>query len=124
MANFSRIVVMAAAVAGALLAASAHAQPSDTDYPNRTVKIVVSAPAGGGLDIAARIIAEKLRQHFGQPFIVENRPGAAGNLGAEAVSVADPDGYTLLAAQPSPLTVNQFLYRKLNFDPAAFVRVA
>src|SRR5262245_2466570 len=123
MANCLRIVVAAALFVTASLAAG-NAQPIETDYPNRTVKIVVSAPAGGGLDIAARIIADKLRQHFGQPFIVENRPGAAGNTGAEAVAAADPDGYTLLAAQPSPLTVNQLLYRKLNFDPAAFMPVA
>ena len=123
MAHWLRIVAAVALLVMASLATS-HAQQGDTGYPNRTVKIVVSAPAGGGLDIAARIIAEKLRQHFGQPFIVENRPGAAGNTGAEAVAAADPDGYTLLAAQPSPLTVNQFLYRKLNFDPAAFVPVA
>src|SRR5262245_38911063 len=121
MASFWQII---ATIAAALLAPGANAQPAETDYPSRTVKIVVSAPAGGGLDIAARIIADKLRQHLGQPFIVENRPGAAGNTGAEAVAAADPDGYTLLAAQPSPLTVNQLLYRKLNFDPAAFVPVA
>jgi tripartite-type tricarboxylate transporter receptor subunit TctC len=87
------------------------------------VKIIVSAPAGGGLDIAARIIADKLRQVLGQPFIVENRPGAAGNTGAEAVATAEPDGYTLLAAQPAPLTINHILYRKLNFDPTAFAPV-
>src|SRR5262245_58127352 len=123
MANCLRIVV-AAALFVAVSPISSRAQPGEADYPNRTVKIVVSAPAGGGLDIAARIIADKLRQHFGQPFIVENRPGAAGNTGAEAVAAAEADGYTLLAAQPSPLTVNQLLYRKLNFDPTAFVPVA
>ena len=123
MAHRLRIVVAVALLVAASLASSP-ARAGATDYPNRTVKIVVSAPAGGGLDIAARIIADKLRQHFGQPFIVENRPGAAGNTGAEAVATAEPDGYTLLAAQPSPLTVNQLLYRKLNFDPAAFVPVA
>jgi tripartite-type tricarboxylate transporter receptor subunit TctC len=103
---------------------SAQAQDPAADYPNRTVKIVASVPAGGGVDIAARVIAERLRQKFGQPFIVENRPGAAGNVGAEAVATAEPDGYTLLAAQPSPLTINRLLYRKLNFDPAALVPVA
>src|SRR5262252_8044515 len=114
-----------AAVAAFLLAPQpAGAQPAAADYPARTVKVVVSAPAGGGLDIAARILADKLHQRFGQPFIVENRPGAAGNVGAEAVAGAEPDGYTLLAAQPSPLTVNQLLYRKLNFDPGAFEPVA
>src|SRR5215831_12716128 len=97
---------------------------ADGDYPARTVKIIVSAPAGGGLDLAARVIAEKLKQRFGQSFIVENRPGAAGSAGAEAVAAAEPDGYTLLAAQPAPLTVNQILYKNLGFDPAAFAPVA
>src|SRR5262249_42729338 len=125
-AGILRIVTASAcllAAAGSLPPAT-KAQPGSADYPSRTVKIIVSAPAGGGLDVAARIIADKLRQVLGQPFIVENRPGAAGNTGAEAVAMADPDGYTLLAAQPSPLTVNQILYRKLNFDPAAFAPVA
>ena len=99
-------------------------QPNRRSYPSRTVKIIVSAPAGGGVDIAARIIAERLRAHFGQPFIVENRPGASGNTGAEAVAAAEPDGYTLLAAQPAPLTINPLLYKRLTFDPATFEPVA
>ena len=106
------------------LTASAVAQQQVADYPSRTVKIVVSAPAGGGVDIAARIIAERLRARFGQPFIVENRPGASGNTGAEAVAAAEPDGYTLLAAQPAPLTINPLLYRKQTFDPATLEPVA
>jgi tripartite-type tricarboxylate transporter receptor subunit TctC len=85
---------------------------------------VASVPAGGGVDIAARVIAERLRQKFGQPFVIENKPGAAGNVGAEAASAAEPDGYTLLAAQPSPLTINQLLYKKLHFDPNALVPVS
>ena len=116
-----KIAALAALVAAF---APAPAKAQHEDYPNRPVKIVVSAPAGGGLDIAARIIADRLRQRLGPPVIVENRPGAAGNTGAEAVAMAEPDGYTLLAAQPSPLTVNQFLYKKLSFDPAAFEPVA
>ena len=106
-----------------LLAPAAQAQQAD-DYPNRTVKIVVSAPAGGGLDVAARIIAERLRQKWGQPFIVENRPGASGNTGTESVINAEPDGYTLLAAQPAPLTVNPLLYKKQTFDPTTLEPVA
>jgi len=106
-----------------LFAPAAHAQQAD-DYPNRTVKIVVSAPAGGGLDVAARIIAERLRQKWGQPFIVENRPGASGNTGTESVINAEPDGYTLLAAQPAPLTVNPLLYKKQTFDPTTLEPVA
>jgi tripartite-type tricarboxylate transporter receptor subunit TctC len=93
-------------------------------YPNRAVKIIVSAPPGGGLDIAARVIADRLTKMWGQPFVVENRPGAGGNLGAETVAQAEPDGYTLLAAQPAPLTTNVVMYKKLSFDPAAFEPLA
>jgi tripartite-type tricarboxylate transporter receptor subunit TctC len=116
---------LAAVAAGMLLFAPAvRAQPGEADYPNRLIRIIVSAPAGGGLDVAARIIAERLRQRFGHPIIIENRPGAAGNTGAEAVAAADPDGYTLLAAQPAPLTVNTLLYKKLAFDPTALEPIA
>ncbi|MEW6454435.1 MAG: tripartite tricarboxylate transporter substrate binding protein [Pseudomonadota bacterium] len=113
-------------VAALLIAAPAFAQQRDAaaDYPSRTVKILVSAPPGGGPDIAARIVAEKLRQMWGQPVIVENRPGNAGNLGAEAVSLAPPDGYTILSAQPSPLTTSMHLYAKLGYDPLAFEPIA
>ncbi|MEA2975276.1 MAG: hypothetical protein QOF19_796 [Alphaproteobacteria bacterium] len=94
------------------------------DYPNRPIKIIVSVPAGGGVDTVTRIFAERLRQRWGQPVIVENKGGAAGNLGAEAAFTSAPDGYTLMASQPSPLTTNKFLYTKLNFDPDALVPVA
>jgi tripartite-type tricarboxylate transporter receptor subunit TctC len=117
--------ILAAITGFVLVSSPALSQANEAaDYPSRTVKIIVSAPAGGGIDVAARIIAEKLRHRLGQPFIVENRPGAAGNTGAEAVASAEPDGYTLLAAQPAPLTINAILYRKLNFDPTAFAPVA
>jgi tripartite-type tricarboxylate transporter receptor subunit TctC len=112
-------VVMSAAVAQAVAQGDAA-----TQYPNRAVKVIVSAPAGGGVDIAARVIADRLAKMWGQPFVVENRPGAGGNLGAEAVAQAEPDGYTLLAAQPAPLTTNVVLYKKLNFDPAGFEPLA
>jgi tripartite-type tricarboxylate transporter receptor subunit TctC len=106
-----------------LFAPAAQAQQAD-DYPNRTVKIIVSAPAGGGLDVATRIIAERLRQKWSQPFIVENRPGASGNTGTESVINAEPDGYTLLAAQPAPLTVNPLLNKRQTFDPTTLEPVA
>jgi tripartite-type tricarboxylate transporter receptor subunit TctC len=99
-------------------------QEAEGEYPNRAVRIVVSAPAGGGLDVAARIIADKLRQRFARPFVVENRPGAAGNTGTEVVANAHPDGYTLLAAQPAPLTTNVLLYKKMPFDPTALEPIA
>lgn len=115
-----------ALAAGILLLAPALSAEPDVaaGYPNRTVKIVVSAPPGGGVDIVARVLADRLGKLWGQPFVVENRPGAGGNVGTEAVAHADPDGYTLLAAQPAPLTTNVVMYRKLNFDPAAFEPLA
>jgi tripartite-type tricarboxylate transporter receptor subunit TctC len=103
---------------------SAFAQDGATDYPNKAVKIVVSVPAGGGVDTATRIFAERLQNKLGQPFVIENRGGAGGNLGAEAVYGAAPDGYTLLASQPAPITSNVALYKKLNFDPTKFEPVA
>jgi tripartite-type tricarboxylate transporter receptor subunit TctC len=111
----------------ALMVAFALAPPAraeEPNYPSRPVKIIVSAPPGGGVDIVARVIADRLAKMWGQPFVVENRPGAGGNLGSEAVAAAEPDGYTLLAAQPAPLTTNVVLYKKLNFDPAAFEPLA
>lgn len=113
-----------AAVLALLTIAPVGAQQSAADYPNRTVRIVVSAPPGGGPDIAARIIADKLHVMWGQPVIVENRPGSGGNTGAEAVALSAPDGYTILAAQPTPLTTSLHLYKKLNFDPLAFEPIA
>lgn len=114
-----------ALISGVLLfAASAMAQNSAADYPNKPIRIIVCVPAGGGVDTVTRIVAEGLRQKFGQTVVVENRGGAAGNIGAEAVYIADPDGYTLLAAQPAPLTINPMLYKKMNFDPVQFVPVA
>src|SRR5687768_1714014 len=94
--------------------AVAQADPA-ANYPARPVRIIVSVPAGGGVDTVTRIYADKLRQRWGQTVVVENRGGAAGNLGAEAVSTSPPDGYTLMASQPSPITTNKFLYKKLSF---------
>lgn len=96
------------------------AQPA---YPNRLVKIIVPFPAGGTADVLPRILADKLSAKWGQPVIVENRAGAGGNIGAETVAKADPDGYTLLASPPGPLAINQNLYKKLAFDPTKFVPI-
>jgi tripartite-type tricarboxylate transporter receptor subunit TctC len=100
------------------------AQDAAANYPNKPIKIIVSVPPGGGVDTVTRLIGEKLRQKWGQPVIVENRAGAAGNIGAETVFNADPDGYTLLASQPAPITINPLLYKKLAFDPADLTAVA
>src|SRR5215471_6613758 len=92
-------------------------------YPSRTVKIVVPLPPGATADILPRIIADKLTLKWAQPVIIENRPGAAQNLGAEVVAKAQPDGYTLLATPQGPLVISQHFYPKLGFDPEAFVPV-
>jgi tripartite-type tricarboxylate transporter receptor subunit TctC len=105
----------------ALLAAWPAAQAQD--YPSRAVKIIVPFPAGGTADVMPRIFTEWLAKKWGQPVVIENRTGAAGNIGAEAVAKADPDGYTLLAAPPPPLVINHNLYPKLGYDPTEFVPI-
>jgi len=108
-----------AALAGAAAlaswtAASAVAQES---YPARAIHIVIPFPAGGPSDIAARIIAQRMNEDWGQPVVVDNRPGANTIIGAEAVAKAAPDGYTLLMAIDSTLVMNQYLYSSLPYDP-------
>ena len=111
--------------AGFALAAMLAALPQAAaqDYPSRPVKIIVPFPAGGTADVMPRVIGEWLSRKWGQPVVVENRTGAAGNIGAEAVAKAEPDGYTLLSAPPPPLVINQNLYPKLGFDPSEFVPI-
>ena len=108
------------AAAGVLLGLPAAAQTDPAvSYPSHSVRIVVTVPAGGGVDSVTRIFADKLQRHFAQPFVVENQGGAGGNVGASTVFAAAPDGYTLMSSQPAPLTTNIALYKKLSFDPAA-----
>ncbi|HKW36370.1 MAG TPA: tripartite tricarboxylate transporter substrate binding protein [Burkholderiales bacterium] len=106
-----------------LLAAPALAQDAASTYPSRTIRVVVPFPAGGAADALPRIVAERLAAKWGQPVIVENRVGASGSIGAEAVWRAEPDGYTLLATPPAPLVINPSLYEKLAYDPTQFVPV-
>jgi tripartite-type tricarboxylate transporter receptor subunit TctC len=98
------------------LAAAAGAVAQET-YPTRPVKIIAPFGAGGLADVLARAVGERLQRQMGQPFVVENRPGAGGNVGADIVARAEPDGYTLLMSSAGILTINQFLYPKLAFDP-------
>ena len=112
---------MAAALALAAIPAAPDARAQD--YPARAVKIIVPFPAGGTADLMPRIFSDWLSKKWGHPVVIENRTGAAGNIGAEAVAKADPDGYTLLAAPPPPLVINHNLYPKLGFDPTEFVPI-
>lgn len=95
---------------------SSHAE----DYPDRPVKIIVPFAAGGTADVVPRIIGDWLSRKWSQPVVVENRTGAAGNIGAEFAYRSAPDGYTLLSSPPPPLVINQKLYPKLGFDPTMF----
>src|ERR1700720_4116531 len=118
------LAVMALGVAVVALVPARAQQDGSADYPDRAVKIIVSTAAGGGVDTVTRIIAAQLQEKLSQPFVIENRGGGGGNIGAETAYAADPDGYTLLATQPAPITSNVALYKKLNFDPAALEPVA
>jgi tripartite-type tricarboxylate transporter receptor subunit TctC len=120
MTKFLPLIATAALIA----TAPAHAQPSAADYPNKPVRVIVTVPAGGGVDTVTRIVTEKMRTKLGQPFVIENKGGAGGNIAAESVFQAEPDGYTLMTTQPAPLTTNVVLYKKLNFDPTAFEPIA
>ena len=91
------------------------------EWPAKTVRIVVPFPPGGSADLLPRIIGEKLSERWGQPVIIDNRPGAAGNIGAEVVFRSEPDGYTLMSAPPPPLVINRLLYPKLGYDATQFV---
>ncbi len=102
------------------LASAASVAQAQSNYPNRVIKIVVAVPAGGAADTLARIVADKLTAKWGKPVIVENHPGGTGNVAAEAVWRAQPDGYTLLLTPPPPLAINQSLYAKLPFVPDEF----
>ena len=87
------------------------------DYPSRPVKVIVSFTAGGTTDMLARMVSEKLTGLLKQPFVVDNKPGAGGNIGSEMAVRAAPDGYTLLVSSVGPITVNPTLYSKLSFNP-------
>jgi tripartite-type tricarboxylate transporter receptor subunit TctC len=92
-------------------------------YPSRAVTLVIPFPPGGGADVLCRLVADKLRGSLGQPIVIDNRAGGGGNIGAESVARASPDGHTLLCA-PDPIFTSHLLYSKLSFDPRAFEPVS
>jgi tripartite-type tricarboxylate transporter receptor subunit TctC len=89
-------------------------------YPSATIRIIVPYPAGGTADALPRIIGDRLQARWNQSVIIVNRPGAGGNIGAETVAVAEPNGYTLLASPPGPIVINEALYKELAFRPSEF----
>jgi tripartite-type tricarboxylate transporter receptor subunit TctC len=111
----ARAVKRVAVAALLLLAVTVLAQPAP--YPSRPVLLVVPFPPGGGTDTGARIVAQKLSQKWGQPVVVENKGGAAGQIGADLVAKAKPDGYTILMGNIGTQAINPSLYAKLPYDP-------
>ena len=109
--------LIALALLSGLAMGSAAAQERADAFPTRAIKIVVPFPAGGPSDVFARMIGQKMSEDWGQPVVIENRPGANTVLGAQQVAKATPDGYTLLMAIDSTLTMNQYLYSTPPYDP-------
>ena len=102
-----------AAAAAVLVCAAAQA----ADYPDKPIRLIVPFPPGGGTDIMSRLVAKKMSEEKGWNVIVENRPGAGGNIGVDAAARATPDGYTLVMGQTSNLAINPTLYKNLTYDP-------
>ena len=117
-ARYCTLALVCAFAASLLLGAAVAQEKSDAaSYPNRPIRIIVPFPAGGPSDIVARVIGQKMSEDWGQPVVVENRPGANTLIGAQAAAKAAPDGYTLFMAIDSTLVMNQFLYKSLPYDP-------
>ena len=112
--------MVTAMVAAAVLSCPAGAQP----YPNRPVKIIVPTPAGGPVDVMARLLANALPAALGQNVIVENRAGAGNTLGSKAAAAADPDGYTLLVSAASGLIMSPMVYKSAGYDETSFAPIA
>jgi tripartite-type tricarboxylate transporter receptor subunit TctC len=110
------ILFTASMSAAALLVAAGAMAQTPQDYPNRPIRIIVPQAAGSGPDIMARSIGQRLTEAWGQQVIVDNRPGANGIIGMEAAAKSKPDGYTLLLAVPSALTMNPYVYKQLPYD--------
>ena len=98
---------------GGRLSATARAQ----DYPNKPIRLIIATAAGGLMDVAARVAADSLDKSLGQRLVIENRPGSGGNIGAEAVAKAEPDGYTLGLVQIGNVAINPYVYPDMTFDP-------
>lgn len=113
-----RLLAAGACLAAALVPAVALAQATSdgADYPARTIRFVVPYSAGGPLDQAARVLAEQMRESLGQPVIVENKPGAGGNIGADVIAKAPPDGYSIVMGAVATHAINPYLFKKMPYD--------
>ena len=114
MLNRRTSLIYTSALAGLSLAGQAQAQ---SKYPDQTVKLIVALPAGGGVDMIARTLGQKLTSILGQSFVVENRAGGSGQIGMPAVAKAPADGYTLTVSPASFLTTNKSIFKSLAYDP-------
>jgi tripartite-type tricarboxylate transporter receptor subunit TctC len=113
----SKVAAAVLLLTALLLAAPLQAQSPAQPYPSKTVTLVVPFPPGGGTDIGARVVAQKLSEKWGQTVIVENKPGAAGNIGLDFASKAAPDGYTILMGNIGTTAINPSLYTNLSYNP-------
>ena len=109
----NRRAVLGGIGAAALLARSSTAQGT---WPDRTVRIIVPYPAGGSTDVLTRILAERLKDRLGQTWVIDNRPGAGGNVGIDAVAKSEPDGYTIGSATVGHFAINQYLYSRMSYE--------
>jgi tripartite-type tricarboxylate transporter receptor subunit TctC len=122
MHGFLRTLTLA--LAGLILAVGLSPAVAQT-YPDKPIRIMAPFPPGGLVDVLARALGEEMSKSLGQPVIVENKPGAGGNIGADVVAKAEPDGYTLLMTSPGIQSINQFLYKTMPFEPEkAFVPIS
>jgi len=121
-----RTIIRRFAAAFAVLAVAAWSAPAVAQtYPDKPIRIIAPFSAGGLVDVLARAIGEEMSKTLGQPIIIENKPGAGGNIGAALAAKAAPDGYTLLMTSPGIVSINQFLYKTMPFEPEkAFVPIS
>ena len=112
-----KILARLALATVALVGAPSYAQDAARNYPERPIRVIVTFTPGGPTDIVARAVSQKLSEAWGQAVVVDNRPGAGGNIGMDLVAKAPADGYTLVLGSFGPMVISPFVYTKLPYDP-------